>query len=119
MEDNREQLSSAELKDKKRYAWKCQLLPGRLTEWKYRHDHMWPEMAQALKDAGIRNYTIWTDGEELFGYYECDDTDFTTKSQAESKVVDLWNEHMKDVIYMEMDPENGAQPHLTEIFLME
>lgn len=102
-----------------RYAWKCKLLPGRLEEWKYRHDYMWPEMVQALKDAGIRNYTIWTDGEELFGYYECDDIEFTTRSQAENPVVDAWNIHVKDVITMEMDPETGAQPPLKQVFYFE
>lgn len=102
-----------------RYAWKCKILPGRLEEWQYRHDHLWPEMAQALKDAGIRNYTIWTDGNELFGYYECDDVEFTTRSQAENPVVDAWNIHVKDVITMEMDPETGAQPPLRQVFLFE
>ena len=36
--------------------------------------------------------------------------------QAESPVVDRWNEYMKDVMLMEMDPETGAQPLMKQVF---
>ena len=36
--------------------------------------------------------------------------------QAESPVVDCWNEYMKDVMLMEMDPETGAQPLMKQVF---
>ena len=31
-------------------------------------------------------------------------------------VVDRWNEYMKDVMLMEMDPETGAQPLMKQVF---
>jgi L-rhamnose mutarotase len=37
------------------------------------HRAVWPEMLAALKDAGIRNYTIFRSGYEVFGYFEADD----------------------------------------------
>ena len=53
----------------------------------------------------------------LFGYYECDQgCDYAARVQAESPVVDRWNEYMKDVMIMEMDPVTGAQPKLTQVF---
>ena len=55
-----------------RYAWKATVLPGKLEEYIYRHDNIWPEMKEVLAAAGIRNYTIWNVGNELFGYYECE-----------------------------------------------
>ena len=50
-----------------RYAWKAMLKPGMKAEYKRRHDAIWPEMVALLKAAGIRNYTIWNVGDELFG----------------------------------------------------
>ena len=77
-------------------------------------------MKELLKSAGIRNYTIWNTGNELFGYYECEKgVDFAAKTQAQSEIVDRWNEYMKDVMTMELDPETGAQPKLTQVFFLE
>ena len=39
--------------------------------------------------------------------------------QAESPVVDRWNEYMKDVMLMEMDPETGAQPLMKQVFFFD
>ena len=99
-----------------RYAWKATVLPGKLDEYIERHDNIWPEMKEVLAAAGIRNYTIWNVGNELFGYYECDSVEFAAKVQAESPVVDRWNEYMKDVMVMEMDPVTGAQPLMKQVF---
>lgn len=38
--------------------------------------------------------------------------------QADSPVVDKWNEYMKDVMVMEMDPETGAQPKMQQVFFL-
>jgi L-rhamnose mutarotase len=102
-----------------RYAWKATVLPGKLNEYIDRHSHIWPEMKQVLHDAGIRNYTIWNVGNELFGYYECDSVETAARVQAESAVVDKWNVYMKDVMQMEMDPETGAQPLMKQVFLFD
>lgn len=102
-----------------RYAWKAIILPGMKQEYVRRHDNIWPEMKKVLSDAGIRNYTIWNVGDELFGYYECDSVEFAARVQAESPVVDKWNEYMKDVMVMEMDPVTGAQPLMEQVFFFE
>lgn len=103
-----------------RYAWKAIVKDGCLDEYVRRHNEIWPELKQLLKDAGISNYTIWNVGNELFGYYECEKGKaFAQKTQAESPIVDKWNEYMKDVMIMEMDPVTGAQPELTQVFFLE
>lgn len=38
------------------------------------------------------------------------------KVQAESPVVARWNEYMKDILELEMDPVTGAQPKLEQLF---
>ena len=103
-----------------RYAWKATVKPGMLAEYKRRHDNIWPELKELLKSAGICNYTIWNVGDELFGYYECEKgVEFAARTQAGSEVVDRWNEYMKDVMVMEMDPVTGAQPKLEQVFFLE
>jgi len=103
-----------------RYAWKARVLPGKLAEYRRRHDAIWPELVAVLKEAGIANYTIWQVGDELFGYYECEKgADYAARVQAESPVVDRWNEYMKDVMEMEMDPVTGAQPKMEQVFFLE
>ncbi len=103
-----------------RYAWKAIVKDGCKDEYVKRHNEIWPELVALLKEAGICNYSIWNVGNELFGYYECEKgVEFAAKTQAESPIVDKWNEYMKDVMIMEMDPETGAQPMLTEVFRLD
>jgi L-rhamnose mutarotase len=103
-----------------RFAWKGRIKPGMQAEYKRRHDEIWPEMLALLKSAGIRNYSIWSDGRDVFGYYECEQgIAFAEKTQAGSPVVDRWNDYMQDVLDLEMDPETGAQPKLKQMFMME
>lgn len=101
-------------------AWKGKIKPGKKQEYIRRHDTIWPEMVQALKSAGICNYTIFCSGEELFGYYECENgVPFAEKVQAESEVVKKWNEYMSEVLELEMDPLTGAQPKLETVFRLD
>ena len=114
-----------------RFAWKGRIKAGMQAEYKRRHDEIWPEMLDLLKQAGIRNYSIWSDGQEVFGYYECEKgiafgyyecekgIAFAEQTQAGSPIVDRWNDYMQDVLELEMDPETGAQPKLRQMFLME
>lgn len=103
-----------------RFAWKGRIKPGMQAEYKRRHDEIWPELKALLKEAGIGNYTIWSDGDVLFGYYECEKgIAFAEKTQAQSPVVDRWNEYMQDVLELEMDPETGAQPKMQQMFFLE
>ena len=77
-------------------------------------------MKAVLKEAGICNYTIFANGDELFGYYECEKgVAFAERTQAESPVVDRWNAYMKDILELEMDPVTGAQPKLEPVFRLD
>ena len=56
-----------------RVGFSMQLKPGNEVEYKKRHDEIWPELHDLLKEAGIRNYSIYRQGLTLFGYLEIDD----------------------------------------------
>ena len=44
-----------------RIAFRMNLYPGQAAEYEKRHDEIFPELAKALKDAGVSDYTIWLD----------------------------------------------------------
>jgi len=103
-----------------RIAWRGQIKEGTEEEYKKRHDELWPEMKEVLKEAGICNYSIFLCENELFGYYECEKgIEYAAKTQAQSPIVDKWNEYMKDVMEMPLDPVTGAQPQLIKVFTLD
>ena len=99
-----------------RVAWKAALKPGMREEYKRRHDEIWPEMSQLIDVAGIRNYTIWNSGEDLFGYYEVDDKAASDAVLASSPITARWNVYMQDVMDLEMDSATGTVSAMTCLF---
>jgi L-rhamnose mutarotase len=95
-----------------RVADRFRLKPGMRGEYVRRHDTLWPEMAEAMAAAGIRNYTIWLSGNDLFGYYEVEDPARCRRLLAANPVVARWNEMMKDIISFD-------QPPMECVFLFE
>lgn len=81
--------------------WRAIIKPGMKEEYIKRHDEIWSEMVKTLKEAGICNYTIWLDGDSLFGYYECEKgAAYALKYQAESEVVKRWDVSMAPIMTM-------------------
>ena len=79
--------------------WRARIRDGMEQEYVRRHDEIWPEMVNALKEAGICNYTIWKDGYELFGYYECrKGSAYALKYQAENPTVLRWEKSMEGIM---------------------
>jgi len=46
-------------------AFRMQLKPGMIDEYRRRHDAIWPDLAEALTAAGIHDYSIFLDEETL------------------------------------------------------
>ena len=86
------------------YAWVLEVRPGYEEEYKKRHDEIWPEMTDALKEAGIRNYTIFRHGLTLFGFFETDDIERTQEYLANSETNRRWSEWMAPIMKAEIDP---------------
>jgi len=98
-----------------KFAWRAKLLPNKKEEYIFRHNNIWPEMKKVLSDAGIVNYSIWIEGDDIFGYYEClKGIEYASKIQNESSVVKKWNEYMKDVMVMKVS--DTQQPKLEQVF---
>jgi hypothetical protein len=48
-----------------RAAFEMRLKPGFESEYRRRHDEIWPELSRALTDAGVSDYSIFLDPETL------------------------------------------------------
>ena len=46
-----------------RYVFRMRLIPGMETEYKRRHDAIWPELVTLLHEAGVSDYSIHLDPE--------------------------------------------------------
>ena len=99
-----------------RKVWRARVLPGMLEEYIRRHNEIWPEMAAALREAGISNYTIWNHGDTLIGYYECLDTEVTDAYKARSEVMKRWSESMVGIMEMQKDEQTGSTAAYRQIF---
>ena len=66
-----------------------------LDEYKRRHDEIWPEMLEALREAGWYNYSLFMreDG-LLFGYVETPDFEKALARMAETEVNKRWQDFM-------------------------
>ena len=54
-----------------RICFTLQVKPSRIAEYKSRHAEVWPEMLQALREAGWHNYSLFLrDDGLLIGYVE-------------------------------------------------
>jgi len=103
-----------------RVAFLIDLKPGAdPVEYKRRHDALWPEMAEALHGAGIRNYSIFLHGGLLFAYLECEDFARMVQVLADDPVDARWQEHMGDMISVASDPETGFARRLPELFHLD
>ena len=71
--------------------------PERLEEYKARHRAVWPEMLDALREAGWRNYSLFL-GEDglLVGYVETEDFEAAQRAMAATEVNDRWQREMAE-----------------------
>lgn len=101
-----------------RIAFRMNLNPGQAAEYERRHDAIFPELATALKDAGVSDYTIWHDpqSDHLFGILTLSD-DHTLDRLPQTEIMQRWWKHMADI--METDAANvPTQVPLKRVFFL-
>jgi L-rhamnose mutarotase len=98
----------------KRYSFLMRIRPELKPEYKKAHDEIWPDMAAAIRDAGISNYSIWfrPDG-TLFAYLECADAAAAFAKLGKTEVNARWQKAM-DRFFVKKDPSTVG-PDVVEI----
>jgi L-rhamnose mutarotase len=95
------------------------LKPGRQEAYQLRHEALWPELAAALRDAGISDYSIFLDEETLtlFAVQKLAD-DHTTSSLPDLPIMRRWWNSMADL--METRPDRSPVcVDLREVFHLD
>ena len=85
-------------------------------EYKRRHDEIWPEMLEMMKEGGLRNYQIWNVGTQLVEVYECDDTEKLGQVVGSSEVKKRWDAYMSDILVYN---EDGSATPLDLMFYID
>jgi L-rhamnose mutarotase len=99
-----------------RTAFRMSLNPGQAAEYEKRHDEIFPELIDALKDAGVSDYSIWLDpeGHHLFGILTRSD-DHKLNELLDTEIMKRWWAFMCDI--MESHPNNAPiQVPLKRVF---
>ena len=100
-----------------RAAFVLRVRPDKIEEYVRAHRNVWPEMLDALRAAGIRNYTIFRDGSRIFGYFEADDLAAAERYLAQQDVSTRWQDAMADLLEQRV-PDRGP-PVLEEVFRLD
>lgn len=100
-------------------AFVMQLKPGHEQEYRKRHDEIWPELSQALTDAGIVDYSIFLDPAtlELFAVLRLKD-DNRRDELPTLPIMQKWWDYMADL--MDVDASNKPiERPLVRVFHMD
>ncbi|CAN5303160.1 L-rhamnose mutarotase [soil metagenome] len=86
-------------------AFRMQLKAGAAAEYERRHDELWPDLAEALRKAGIHDYSIFLDEETMSLFAVLRLRPENTKDALPLEpVMKRWWDYMADL--MEVHPDN-------------
>ncbi|MFI6237864.1 L-rhamnose mutarotase [Micromonospora sp. NPDC050784] len=104
-----------------RVCFTLQVDPERLTEYRTRHQQVWPEMLAALAESGWRDYSLFLrDDGLLVGYLVTDDFAAAQAAMRASDVNARWQAEMASY-FVDLDqgaPDRAMKP-LDEVFNLE
>ncbi len=102
-----------------RLAFKMYLNEGQKEEYRKRHNALWPELRQMLKDSGVSEYSIFLDEETsiLFAFQKVSGGE-GSQDLGQTEIVQKWWAFMADI--MKTNPDNSpVSIPLEEVFYME
>ncbi|WP_257669678.1 L-rhamnose mutarotase [Parapedobacter tibetensis] len=103
-----------------RIAFKMKLMPGCQVEYKKRHDAIWPELKELLKESGISDYSIFLDEETntLFAVQQQEATGQSSQDLGTHPVVQKWWAYMADIMETNSDNSPISKP-LKQVFHLD
>jgi L-rhamnose mutarotase len=101
-----------------RLAFKMYLKPGFEQEYEKRHNEIWPELKELLKESGVSNYSIFWDKETNLLFAVQKNSGVGSQNLGETEIVKRWWAYMADI--METNPDNSPiSVELKQVFYMQ
>ncbi len=99
-----------------RIAFKMKLMAGCQEEYKRRHDTIWPELVNLLKENGVSDYSIFLDEEtnSLFAVQRLAEGQ-SSQDLGSNPIIQRWWAYMSDIMETRADNSPVSTP-LTEVF---
>lgn len=93
----------------------------RLAEYKRRHEQVWPEMLNALRETGWHNYSLFLrDDGLLIGYLETPDFQQALAGMGSQPINEKWQKEMGDFFeQLEGQRPDQAMFTLAEVFHLD
>ena len=104
----------------KRIGFSLKVKTEKLEEYIHQHEHVWPEMLDALRETGWHHYSIFVrpDG-LLFGYFETEESLQAAQAKLAAKEVNIrWQEFMAPYFEINARPDENFI-EVTEIFHLD
>ena len=90
----------------------------RLEQYRAAHERVWPEMLDALRETGWRNYSLFLRGDGLLvGYLETEDFEAAQRGMQAREVNARWQAEMAE--FFESGRPDRAFERLEEVFHLE
>ena len=102
-----------------RVGFTMRLLPGQEAEYRRRHAAVWPEMLDALRAAGARDYSIFLDGDRPVRLPRGRRLRGVPGDDGGQRVNDRWQADMAALIDPLTDPATGFHRRLDEVFHLD
>lgn len=96
---------------------RTRLKPDAIEAYKEWHRKLWPELRALISQSGIRNYTIYLSGNELFSYLEVEDWQRAIDFLSKQDIAQEWQQLMVPL----MDASDPLAPWqvLEEVFHLD
>ncbi|HLV55669.1 MAG TPA: L-rhamnose mutarotase [Actinotalea caeni] len=102
-----------------RYCFINRVRPDALEEYTEAHAAVWPQMLEALRDSGWRNYSLYLSQDGLLvGHFEADDYAAAQEAMTRTEVNPRWQASMERFFVDPGNPDEGFEL-LPEIFNLE
>ena len=101
-----------------RVAFRLQVRPELIEEYRAHHAAVWPEMREALQRCGWRRYSLFLDEDgTLFGYFETSGTLAAAVTAMQSEPVnERWQALMAPYFLTGATPADQQMRQLSEVF---
>lgn len=106
-----------------RFAWTWRVKEACLDEYVQMHLNPWPDMMEEHSKAGIRNYSIFQNGNQFFYVFECESREAANRAfsyLAKSEVCRRWNAITSKMVEGSFDlGQDVPVEYLKEVFYLK